>query len=191
MKLTEFFIGIILLSCITLFNSCDNSDDANEITTMKVNHYKQSGSSLFLSQFLLVQEGNLAGGNEWNLFYDDIEDFNYELGYVYTLTVEKIWLENPPVDGSSIHYRLIEVVNKVKAPLDEEFEILLARLTDDNGYDSYFEEVDNLSYKLLDGTKIDCQDYCDELSKKMLNKQSITGVFTHSDDGRLLLKALK
>lgn len=49
---------------------------------------------------------------EWEYFYNDIEGFAYEEGHAYTLRVDVRKVNNPPADGSSLHYLLLEVVSK-------------------------------------------------------------------------------
>ncbi len=49
---------------------------------------------------------------EYTLFYDSIEGFTYEPGYEYELRVRVETVENPPADGSSLRYILIEEVSK-------------------------------------------------------------------------------
>ena len=49
---------------------------------------------------------------EWGLFYDGIEGFTFEPGYTYVLRVAVRRIENPPADGSSRAYRLVELVEK-------------------------------------------------------------------------------
>ena len=46
--------------------------------------------------------------------FQGITDFVYEKGYEYALWVEKRTLVNPPADGSSIVYKLIDVISKAK-----------------------------------------------------------------------------
>ena len=50
------------------------------------------------------------------LFYESIEGFDYEEGYVYRLRIERTDLypgeKEPPQDASRYSYRLIEVVSK-------------------------------------------------------------------------------
>ena len=58
---------------------------------------------------LLVKEVESA---EWELFYDDIEGFEWEAGYEYELRVRVSPIENPPADASSILYELIEIVSQ-------------------------------------------------------------------------------
>jgi heat shock protein HslJ len=49
---------------------------------------------------------------DWQFFYGQIEGFDYEEGYQYTLMVEKMDVANPPADGSSIRYVLVDEVSK-------------------------------------------------------------------------------
>lgn len=51
-------------------------------------------------------------GAEWELFYDNIEGFEFEPGFEYELRVNKITVEDPPADGSSIRYELVEIVGQ-------------------------------------------------------------------------------
>lgn len=48
----------------------------------------------------------------WSFFYDDIEGFTFEPGFVYTLRVSEEEIENPPADASSKRIKLEEVISK-------------------------------------------------------------------------------
>lgn len=50
--------------------------------------------------------------SEWELFYNDITDFEYESGYLYTLVVKVEEIENPPADASSLRYHLVEQLDR-------------------------------------------------------------------------------
>ncbi|MFY1045749.1 DUF4377 domain-containing protein [Chryseobacterium sp. GP-SGM7] len=52
--------------------------------------------------------------DNWGNFYSNIEGFTYEPGFEYVLKVKTEKIENPPMDGSSIKYSLIEQVSKTK-----------------------------------------------------------------------------
>jgi heat shock protein HslJ len=52
---------------------------------------------------------------EWTFFYDQIEGFTYEEGFSYELLVTVSEVENPPADGSSLRYTLVDVVSKIEA----------------------------------------------------------------------------
>ncbi len=54
---------------------------------------------------------------EWQLFYDTIEGFQWEPGFIYELRVNVYQVENPPADGSSLRYELVEVVSKTPVDL--------------------------------------------------------------------------
>ena len=52
---------------------------------------------------------------DWRFFYSEIAGFDYEPGYQYELLVREEKVENPPADGSSLRWELIEVVSKEAA----------------------------------------------------------------------------
>lgn len=56
---------------------------------------------------LLVKESEDA---DWEFFYDGIEGFIHTEGVSYVLEVEITEIEDPPADGSSLHYRLVRTV---------------------------------------------------------------------------------
>ncbi len=51
----------------------------------------------------------------WELFYDVIAGFKHEEGFEYELLVNRIFIENPLADASSIEYELQEIVSKTEA----------------------------------------------------------------------------
>jgi hypothetical protein len=48
----------------------------------------------------------------WRFFYSEIEGFTHEPGFAYELRVREAPVPNPPADGSSLRWRLLEVVSK-------------------------------------------------------------------------------
>ncbi|MGD9148145.1 MAG: META domain-containing protein, partial [Anaerolineae bacterium] len=61
---------------------------------------------------MLVKEGP---NDDWTLFYDQIEGFDYEPGYEYELRITEEQVENPPADASSIRWVLVEVVSQTRS----------------------------------------------------------------------------
>lgn len=63
-----------------------------------------------------VQKGAKLGEQDWESFYDKIQGFDYEEGYIYKLMVKET--NKPknqvPADGSSIRYELLKVLDKQK-----------------------------------------------------------------------------
>lgn len=60
---------------------------------------------------LLVKE-NIE--DDYSFFYDKIEGFEWEAGHEYELLVEVSQVSNPPADGSSLHYALVEIVSQTE-----------------------------------------------------------------------------
>ena len=56
---------------------------------------------------LLVKESEEA---DWEFFYDGIEGFDHIEGVSYVLEVEITEIEDPPADASSLHHRLVRIV---------------------------------------------------------------------------------
>jgi hypothetical protein len=52
----------------------------------------------------------------WQYFYSEIEGFTHEPGYAYELRVREEKVADPPADGSSLRWQLLEVVSKVRTP---------------------------------------------------------------------------
>jgi hypothetical protein len=52
--------------------------------------------------------------DDWELFYDPIEEFEHEGGYRYELDVEVSTVQRPPADAPSLKYRLVRIVAKQK-----------------------------------------------------------------------------
>jgi heat shock protein HslJ len=66
---------------------------------------------------MLVKENP---GDDYTLFYDQIEGFEYEEGFEYKLTVKEEQVENPPAGGSSLRWSLVSVESKEPVPIAEQ-----------------------------------------------------------------------
>jgi len=62
-------------------------------------------------QCLLIKENP---DDEWSLFYDQIEGFDFEEGHEYELIVEVHVVDEPPQDGSMLRTSLVEIVSKTE-----------------------------------------------------------------------------
>ena len=111
MKMKTRILTLIL--SFVLITACKEEAE-QKVGSMRVNYYTVECTGEMTSQCLLVQEGNKIGSDEWSYFYfwNSIEGFDYEESFIYDLIVEKESIENPPQDGSSIKYKLIEIVSK-------------------------------------------------------------------------------
>lgn len=82
------------------------------VQTMFIHEEKADCTGVAPMRCMKVRESE---SEDWTFFYDGIEGFVHEEGYRYELRVEVTDVDNPPADGSSKRYRLIEVVSKKKA----------------------------------------------------------------------------
>ena len=57
----------------------------------------------------------------WHFFYDGIQGFDFEPGYIYTLEVRLEEREAGLQDVGRYSYHLIKIVDKVKAPDDFDY----------------------------------------------------------------------
>ena len=79
----------------------------------KTGTYQPWGSD-FVPLIRIAGERKKVKANYKTLDFQGITDFVYEKGYEYALWVEKRTLVDPPADGSSIVYKLIDVISKAK-----------------------------------------------------------------------------
>ena len=61
--------------------------------------------------------------DDYTLFYDQIEGFNYEAGFEYELEVEVEQVADPPAGGSSLKWSLIRILNKQPVAIAPEGEL--------------------------------------------------------------------
>lgn len=52
---------------------------------------------------------------DWELFYDEIQGFDFEPGFIYELRVRRYRVPDPPAGGSAYRWELLEVVSKTPA----------------------------------------------------------------------------
>jgi Domain of unknown function (DUF4377) len=107
----------ILVLLMDLLPACrqEAPEAAPQEITMRVNHYRQrcQGESAF--DCLLVQEGKQIGTQNWELFYDPIQGFSYEPGYIYLLQLRIEMIPDPPMDSGDRRYSLVKILSKKKA----------------------------------------------------------------------------
>ncbi|MBC3540176.1 DUF4377 domain-containing protein [Rufibacter sediminis] len=104
----------VMAALLLAFTSCKEEEMDTYDTTLRVNYYRQACQAVGELDCYLVQEGNEIGTSNWSLFYNEIEGFQYEAGFVYTLKARVEKVANPPADGASQKYTLLEVVSKEK-----------------------------------------------------------------------------
>ena len=104
--------GIGLVALLLAVASCKSSNSDTEASvTYWINSARVPCVGVGPMECLEVRQSESA---DWQLFYSDIEGFDYEPGYLYRIKVreEKRDPENIPADASSIRYILVSVEEK-------------------------------------------------------------------------------
>jgi hypothetical protein len=112
---------LVILGLIFNKAACISNLDMNDEVLLTIYHYKIPCMGENIQLCYQAQKNN----SEPQLFYDQIEGFDYEWGYNYTVSVEKVPVANPMADASSFKYKLKNIIRKDKILQDETFELPL------------------------------------------------------------------
>ncbi|WP_435624921.1 DUF4377 domain-containing protein [Flagellimonas sp.] len=96
------------------FLACSSEDSEEGIVRLRINYFTLDCEGSFPTKCLQVQEGNEIGGESWFNFFDPIENFDFDPGFIYDLRVERTRVENPPPDESSFTYKLVQIVSRTE-----------------------------------------------------------------------------
>lgn len=106
---------LIALTATSCKKSTDNKTMIFQVepalTLIGANPPAPSDSPKNIPAMVLIEEGSQ---DTIFLTLDRIQGFDYTEGYRYTLKVMRTILKNPPADGDSYSYSLIELVSKEK-----------------------------------------------------------------------------
>lgn len=113
MKRLSFLTTLCLL--LTLALSCRTDSVTPSVwpivSSLQIASTTRDCNGPFPRKCLQVKEDNAAN---WQLFYNSIDGFTYKEGYEYVVVVRREPVPNPPADGSSIRYILVDEVSKIK-----------------------------------------------------------------------------
>lgn len=178
---------ILLLTSIGILFSCSKDDNVQPQTVdMRINHYQNTGIGEGLFLTLMVQEGNNIGSDNWFKFYNTIEGFDYQPGYIYDIKVVVEQVDNPPADGSSLKYTLQEKKSTQEVDIETPFDIDLKI----NGQ-NFITKNSSSDYELLNQIKIDCNNLCDQLGEIVENQDFVVGTFKRLRSNEIQLIELK
>lgn len=114
MKIRSLIVGataVLLTACATADFHTDNTDNsATERVTLIVASEMTDCVGVAPQKCLLVKEN--PSQQDWHYFYSNIDGFNYEPGFEYTLLIDKVPRKNVAQDQSSIDYRLVKAQSK-------------------------------------------------------------------------------
>ena len=115
------FTQILLLAIAFIFTSCFEKEakDKIEEVTMYVSHE----TGIYYGMLSSPVEGMLIKEEGWQDWesrpFQEISGFEYIKGHKYTLLVEKTTLANPPMDASSVKYKLISIVEQIPVGINQ------------------------------------------------------------------------
>ena len=130
MKKKKKMIGLAFLTLVGMLIAACASSNATE-TGEPVSLPESDGRTVYIGPILVDCEGEgpqkcmLVRENledDYTIFYDQIEGFEYEEGYEYKIIVKEEQVENPPSGGSSIRWSLVSVESKEPVPIAGEGE---------------------------------------------------------------------
>ena len=105
----------ICITIVALFSLCciKSTSAANqaEIKILHVNSHLIDCVGAGPRKCMQIRESRY---DEWHPFYDEIEGFTFEEGYLYQIIVSITDVEDPPADGSSKAYELLAIVSRKK-----------------------------------------------------------------------------
>lgn len=102
---------LVIIPMVMLFFSCSTNSDK----ILFIASAKEDCTGVAPQKCLQIKE---EGTSDWTYFYNEIEGFDYVEGFYYKIKVNVSEVENPPADGSSLKYTLVEVLKKSKSPLN-------------------------------------------------------------------------
>lgn len=110
---------LFILCLMMLLSGCLNDNDSPKdwtenvtviVSPEKTDFHPFEGTGV-PSDGILIKEENSTDG--WFAFpLTGIDGFSYEEGYTYRLKVKKTHLGNPPADGFTFTYTLIQIISK-------------------------------------------------------------------------------
>lgn len=111
-------------------NSLNSSDGAGKEKNASSSYHLKPGERIYWvnsrkvdcigvgpMKCLQVQKGQNRDSGDWEFFYDQIDGFDFEEGYLYKLIVkeEERSASETPADASSINYKLVKLLEKNRA----------------------------------------------------------------------------
>lgn len=103
----------LLLMAFFLLQSCSSTKKMDENIIFIAPYTKTCNAGIMKKDCYLVKWSK--NQEQWEYFYNEIENFIYEKGYFYTLKINVKEINNPPADASSLQYNLIKILDKKEA----------------------------------------------------------------------------
>jgi len=104
-------IYLVIITLILSVVGCEKGENTNE--TWWINSAKKDCMGVGPMSCLQIQKGDTFDPGSWQLFYDQIQGFDYVPGFIYKIEVKVTQKAEPiPADASSLKYELVKIVSK-------------------------------------------------------------------------------
>jgi len=128
MKRIFLFLFLTFL-CAILFSCFDGHEGKDKVKIVEMTIYPETGYGIvFLSDIWTdVLVFSDSDDNQTQILSYTITegfDFDYERGYEYTFKANKVWMNNPPMDVSSIKYQFVGPLTKKKVIIENSEETI-------------------------------------------------------------------
>ncbi|NQX78705.1 DUF4377 domain-containing protein [Gilvibacter sp.] len=180
--------GMMMLAAVAFGCSSDDGSQAEDTINLFVNHFKTT-SLTSLNLVLLIQEEDRIGTDQY-IEAAFIEGFDFEPGFTYELTVNRIAVRNPGTEFINTRYELISVDSKTEVPLETTFTVPLTRIYPSSFYYNWIRGNTTLGFTIDGQIPIDCSGLCGPLDAVGDAAEEVRGVFRHGDEGVYVLEQL-
>jgi heat shock protein HslJ len=110
---SKFNLPITLLALATVaLAGCGPFGGGPAEKTVYVGPYQVDCVGVAPQKCLLIKE---KAQDDWKMYYDQIQDFEYEAGYEYELLVREDKVDDAPADASTLRWTLIEVRSQTRS----------------------------------------------------------------------------
>jgi heat shock protein HslJ len=125
MKINKSMVGLTFISLVGVLLSACASTAGTDISD-QVSQPESIEKTIYVGPLLVDCQGEGPQmcmlvkenpGDEYTLFYDQIEGFEFEEGFEYKLIVKEEQVADPPAGGSSLKWSLVRVESKEPVPI--------------------------------------------------------------------------
>lgn len=104
--------GVLAVTSLLLAGCRSATEPGYLVRVLEIAPAKVDCYGVFLQECFQVRE---IGAAEWELLYEGIDGFSFDSGFSYVVRVERTTIKDPPADGSSYRWRLLELISKTPA----------------------------------------------------------------------------
>lgn len=161
---------------IALFLAALSTSGCADTKEVEINHHR---AVCFAVAETLCKQTRAPGADHWQHMYEGIGGFLPQWGHRYRITMTTTEVSDPPADGSSIQYDLVEVLEDEKVAVGTTFELTVPQSTSPNALIERSGE--------LDGTLIfkdficDTESVCADLDAAITTGDDFVVTFAYGD----------